>query len=148
MNFDIIQKILDTVGVYNFDPSDIDFIISGYALSDITGATITPNAKVVSYQGIDPLYHTYAKVPSTYKISFTLLQVCKDVRFMEDLQRAFDRMGGSIPVTIKSNGRFIGQFKCYFESDSADVLGTEANDKSYDLVAVKLPDVIQQGDFS
>lgn len=140
----MIDKILEKVGFYNFDPSDVDFIVAGYSMSDFTKLSIVPTQKRITIQGIDKNYHTYANVPSYYKISFDLLAVCKDVQMMEELSMALDEAGGSFDVIIKSNGRFIGTFKCYFESDSSDMLSDESNDKTYDMVGIKLEESIRQ----
>lgn len=144
MNFNMIDKILEKVGFYNFDPSDIEFVVAGYPMSDFTRLSIVPTQKQNTIQGIDKHYHTYAKIPHYYKISFDILPVCKDLQVMEELVMALDEMDGSFDVVIKSNGRFIGTFKCYFESDSSDMFSEEGTDKTYDLVAVKLEENIRQ----
>ncbi|QMP18962.1 hypothetical protein FKOIJHOC_00002 [Acinetobacter phage Ab_121] len=144
LNFDLIDKILQKVGFYNFDPSDVDFIVAGYSMTDFTRLSITPTQKRVTIQGIDKFYHTYVKVPHYYKISFDLLPVCKDVQVMEELSMVLDELGGGFEVIIKSNGRFVGNFRCYFEADSADMFTEEATDKTYEMVAVKISEGIRQ----
>ena len=138
----IIDKIVKKVGVYNFDPSDTDLIIAGYTMSDYTGVTLTPNQRRRTEQGIDPLYHTYVDLPSYCDLSVTILPACPDLQFMEDLQDALELMKGYFEVTLKQNGRFIGTYDCYFKNDSADVVSGDANDKTYEMVAVKQNDSV------
>lgn len=147
LNFDMIDKILQKVGFYNFNPSDVDFTVAGYPMSDFTSLTIVPTQRRVTIQGIDRLYHTYADLPSYYKISFSLLAVCKDVEMMELLATTLNEKGGGFEVVIKSNGRFVGNFRGYFELDSADSFNEEANDKTYDIVAIKTEANIIQSDL-
>ncbi|QIW91544.1 tail tube protein [Acinetobacter phage vB_AbaM_P1] len=144
LNFDMIDKILQKVGFYNFDPSDVEFIVAGYSMNDFTRLSIVPTQKRITIQGIDKHYHTYAKIPHYYRISFDVLPVCKDLQVIEELNMALEEMDGSFDVVIKSQGRFLGTFKCYFEVDSSDILSEEATDKTYEMVAIKLEEGIRQ----
>lgn len=136
----LIDQIIKKVGVYNFDPSNSEVIIAGYSMQDFTNVTLTPTQRRVTNQGVDAIYHTYVDVPYHFELSISILPACSDLQFMEDLQDALDIMKGYFEVTLKQNGRFIGTYDCYFKNDSADVINSEANDKTYDLVAVKQND--------
>lgn len=138
----LIDQIIKKVGVYNFDPSNSEVIIAGYSMQDFTNVTLTPTQRRVTNQGVDSIYHTYVDVPYHFELSISILPACSDLQFMEDLQDALDIMKGYFEVTLKQNGRFIGTYDCYFKNDSADVINSEANDKTYDLVAVKQNDSV------
>lgn len=138
----ILDKIIKLVGVSNYDPSDIELVIAGYSLNDFTSVVLTPNQRRKTEQGVDPLYHTYVDIPSYCNLSVSILPACADLEFMEGLQDAMDRMKGYFEVMIKTNGRFIGVFDCYFDKDSSENLNDDPVDKTYDMIAVKQEDSV------
>lgn len=138
----LIDQLAKKLGVYNFDPSNVDLIIAGYPMTDFTSVTLTPNQKRTTIQGIDVMYHTYVDVPTFCDINISILPSCADLQFMEDLQDALEVNKGYFEVSLKQNGRFLGVYDCYFKNDSADTMNRDANDKTYELVGVKQNDVL------
>lgn len=127
-------------GVYNFDPSDIDLIVAGRAMQDFTALSIVPTQKRRTEQGVDVTYHTFVDLPTYAELSISVFPSCSDLTFLTGLQKELNFRGGWFEVTIKSNGRFIGTYDCYFQSDSSDSFSDDGADKSYNLVGVKQAD--------
>jgi len=128
--------------MYDFDPSTTELTIAGYAMQDFTSLSIVNNDRRRSVQGVDPTYHTYEDLPTFSEITVSVLASCPDLEFMDGLEKALSRMKGYFEVSITSNGRFIGIYDCYFKNDSNESFTDDANDKVFDMVAVKQDDAI------
>lgn len=133
----LLDEVRALTGITTYSAADSEVVIANFVLSDYTKVTIETTELNKVETGVDVNYHVPVSIAPTTTISISLLADSDDCIFIDNLQDFIQVNGGYFSITINNNGRFVGNYSCYFLNQSDLDIDVDPEDEVYVFGAIR-----------